>query len=328
MSTNSKIEWTDATWNVTIGCDRVSAGCDGCYAIRQARMRASNPNPKVAAAFAGTVHHDGERLDWTGTVNLLPERLGQPLRWRKPKRIFVDSLSDLFHADVPDDFIARVFATMAMAPQHVFQVLTKRPARMRSLLGRESWRDQVAGHVDELIGDGDTPGHIGHVELRERWWPLRNVWCGVSVEDQKTAQLRIPILLDTPAWVRWLSCEPLLGPLDLDAADRDALCDGGIDWIVCGGESGPGARPMHPRWAESIAEQCLNANVPLLFKQWGDWATAPNPTHYVTMDGGLHDLDASGIGALEPVGVRRLGKGAAGRELDGRTWDAFPEVAW
>lgn len=321
MSDGTQISWTDATWNPVVGCDKVSSGCDNCYAIRTARRMSANPNPKVSAAYAGT-EAGGE---WTGQVNLLEDRLDQPLRWQKPRRIFVNAQSDLFHKEVPNEFIARVFAVMALAPQHTFQILTKRPGRMRSLLNSPGWPGLVAFYMGQsvLVQKGDRLEFDTRcrpepaLALLETGQPLPNVWLGVSVEDQKTAELRIPLLLDTPAAVRWLSCEPLLGALNLAHMDVErhstsmyfinALtgrnrdmgrpCAGvpSIDWVVVGGESGPNARPMHPDWARSLRDQCVAAEVPFHFKQWGEWQ-----------------------------GGSRVGKRAAGRLLDGRTWDEYP----
>jgi protein gp37 len=273
---NSAIEWTDATWNPMLGCTKVSPGCDECYAILTARIRESNPTPKIAAAFAGLVRRDeAGALDWTGRINLLPDRLDQPLRWRKPRRIFVNSQSDLFHKAVPNEFIARVFAIMAGAQRHTFQILTKRPGRMRSLLNHgafwanvyDIWRTEFGGSAAN--------------DWRK---PLPNVWLGVSVENQQWADIRIPALLDTPAAVRFLSCEPLLGPVCLDPwhTPHDTSttpCGGppasGLHWVIVGGESGRGARPMHPDWARSLVRQCRAAGVPVHVKQMGSvWAKA------------------------------------------------------
>ena len=198
MSDGTGISWADATWNPIVGCDKVSRGCDHCYAIRTgARIRLRHKGVRVR----GHAVRGGE---WTGKVNLLPDRLDQPLRWRWSRRVFVNAQSDLFHKNVPDDFIARVFVTMARAPQHVFQILTKRHGRMRSLLSSDDFADRV-----------------GWASMTDSPWPLPNVWLGVSVEDQATADLRIPALLDTPAAGRWVSAEPLLGPVDLrDYVDR------------------------------------------------------------------------------------------------------------
>lgn len=328
MSANSNIEWTDATWNVVIGCDKVSPGCDHCYAIRTAHRMSANPNEKIAAAYAGT-ELDGE---WTGKVNLIHDRLDLPLRWTKPKKIFVNAQSDLFHADVPDEFIARVFAVMACAQQHTFQILTKRPGRGRSLLSSPAFQNWVYRAINiRPIGErADIAGTL----------PLSNVWLGVSVEDQKRADLRVPNLLATPAAVRFLSCEPLLGPVCLDAfhspdghqPGADLPCEAwpeDLDWVIVGGESGPGARPMHPDWARSLRDQCVEAGVAFHFKQWGEWA----PDGYFVGDVRvLNDREYAFPGGSDlPSGythraVRRVGKKAAGRVLDGRTWDEFPQA--
>lgn len=299
MSDGSKIEWTDATWNVVIGCDKVSPGCDHCYAIRTAHRFQEHPNPAVAVAYAGTEAAG----DWTGRVNLVESRLDLPLRWKRPRRIFVNAQSDLFHDQVPDEFIARVWAVMASAPRHTFQVLTKRHGRMRSLLSSEEFRLAVQRRIPHA---GASP----YVAAYWKTWPLPNVWLGVSVEDQKRADLRIPALLDTPAAVRWISAEPLLGPVDIINSLGDSWLTG-IDWIVAGGESGPGSRPMHPDWARSLRDQCEVAGVPFLFKQWGSHRP-------------------SAVGSIVRGGVRfpmvPASKTAAGRELDGRTWDQYPQA--
>lgn len=375
MSDHSKIEWTDATWNVVIGCDKVSPGCDNCYAIRTAHRMQANPNPKISSAYAGTESGG----DWTGRVNELEERLDLPLRWRRPRRIFVNSQSDLFHDQVDDWFIAKVFAVMALAPQHTFQILTKRHGRMRSLLNGDLY-DLMVRALDNPDLDWDGSPIT---------WPLPNVWLGVSVEDQKRADLRVPALLDTPAAVRFLSCEPLLGPVDLSPwltergrerayPHHDTTCGAGqggcfhppcrcachrlpdvrLDWVIVGGESGPGARPMHPAWVRHLRDQCDVAAIAFHFKQWGEWAPAPwgverlpgetdeaykaraeaiCATAVITNpmpDGSwaLYEPDykpwsaESGGLPREYAGgsVRRVGKAAAGRELDGRTWDEFP----
>lgn len=305
MSANSKIEWTDATWNPVIGCTKVSPGCDHCYAIRTAHRMSSNPHPAIAAAYGGT-EQDGE---WTGQVNLLVDRLDQPLRWTKPKRIFVNAQSDLFHNAVPDALIAQVFAVMAAAGHHTFQVLTKRHGRMRSLLSSEDFEVAVDAHAREL-------GFEGYFGM-----PLPNVWLGVSVENQQWADIRIRELLGTPAAVRFLSCEPLLGPVDLARAiEPNFAVSGwkdlsGLDWVIVGGESGPGARPMLPDWARSLRDQCQTAGIAFHFKQWGEWA----PDAAYDGHGRLVDAQAD-------ESMTRVGKKAAGRDLDGRTWDEYPRA--
>ncbi len=240
MSANSSIEWTEATWNPVTGCTEVSPGCAHCYA------------KTFAERFRGVPGHPYEQgFD----LKLWPERLDLPLRWKRPRTIFVNSMSDLFHADVPDEYIASVFDVMRRAEWHTFQVLTKRPERTTAL-----------SHMLD-------------------WSP--NIWMGTSVENQRWTS-RIDHLRGTGALVKFLSCEPLLGPLQLDLDD--------MDWVIVGGESGYRARPMRADWARDVREQCARAEVPFFFKQWG-----------------AHD--EHGI---------RVGKGRAGRVLDGRTWDAMP----
>jgi len=341
MAETSKIEWTDATWNPVTGCTKVSPGCDHCYAETFAERWRGTPG-----------HHFENGFD----VTLRPERIDQPLRWKKPRKVFVNSMSDLFHEAIPDEFIANVFATMAATPRHTYQVLTKRHGRMRSLLNREGFADQVLDWGRATMRREDSSPRAIHQE-----WPLPNVWLGVSVEDQKRADLRIPALLNTLAAVRFLSCEPLLGPVDLDQPrcdDHDRLevvtdahgqewcepcsADGfsgelsfghwldplndGIAWVIVGGESGPGARPMDPAWARSLRDQCQAGGVPFHFKQWGAFA----PSGVV----GLGRPFPGNAFVGEPVNkdgfrteMTRVGKGKAGRVLDGRTWDEFPQSA-
>ena len=226
MADKSKIEWTDATWNPVTGCTRVSTGCENCYAERLAagRLR-SHPSRQ------GLTDEHGR---WNGEVRLNEQWLDQPLRWKRPRRIFVCAHSDLFHPAVHGEWINKVFRIMRRSDRHQFQVLTKRPERMR---------DYVRPRVR-------LPDHI---------------WLGVSIEDQRTADERLPLLLDTPAAVRWVSAEPLLGP----------VCLAGMDWVVVGGESGPGARPMDPRWARGIRDQCAAAGTPFFLKQMAGKAPIP-----------------------------------------------------
>lgn len=254
---DTSIEWTDRVLNPTSGCDSVSPGCDNCYALGMAKRLKAMGQPGY--------QRDGDpRTSGPGFgLTLHPEKLDQVRRWKKPAMIFLNSMSDIFHEEVPDEYLARVWATMAETPQHTYQILTKRHGRMRSLLNRPSFRDN-------LVDGGAT-------------WPMRNVWLGVSVEDQKWADIRIPALLDTPAAVRWISAEPLLGPITLRQQEwihepdclihNDCVCwpnyDAHLDWVVVGGESGPGARPMRPEWARSLRDQCSESGVPFLFKQAG-----------------------------------------------------------
>ena len=284
------IAWTDQTWNPIRGCSRVSPGCGGpngggCYAEAIA-ARFSDPGQPYNGLAKRTA--DGPR--WTGQVRLIPEVLDQPLRWRRPRRVFVNSMSDLFHEALSNEDIAAVFGVMGAAPQHSFQVLTKRAMRMRNWF---NWSESFSDPWTEchaLALERDGPCEIIHKRSREaplRPWSLPNVWLGVSVEDQQRADERIPLLLQTPSAVRFLSCEPLLGPIDLS---RWLACQCGLGpdpfkapeqhargcperdrlhWVVIGGESGPGARPMDFAWARSIIAQCRAIGVAVFMKQAG-----------------------------------------------------------
>lgn len=290
MSDDTKIQWEDASWNPVTGCTKISQGCKNCYAER------------LAERFWG----ERKFTD----VQLHPERLKDPLHWKKPRRVFVNSMSDLFHEDVPIEFVKDVWTVMLNAPQHTFHILTKRPNRMMEA-------------VDLIMRDG--------------YGILKNVWTGVSVEDQKAADERIPLLLQTPAAVRFVSCEPLLEPVSLyklrygDDWHWDSLRGfqwrahyrdyqagtAKLDWVIVGGESGPNARPMHPDWAQSIRDQCLAAGVPFFFKQWGEWY--PSPYRGSKSNHGGFPYDPA-------TGTIRPGKKATGRLLDGREWNEYPEV--
>lgn len=294
MSDRSQISWTDATWNPIAGCSLVSPGCTNCYAMRRVAPRlAANP---ATPHYAGTVKKTKAGYVWTGKIGIASDAvLFKPLRWKRPRMIFMNSTSDLFHPDVPDKVIDRIVAVMALSPQHIFQVLTKRPERMRAYMQALTLARLMAASV----------GMPSRFRAMSRF-PLPNVWLGTSVEDQQRADERIPLLLDTPAAVRFISAEPLLGPIDLTTIkpaagsqlfgfDRiDAtrgthhlsdhvyslpqIAPGPIrlDWVIVGGESGNGARPMHPDWARSLRDQCATAGVPFHFKQWGEWAPGEN----------------------------------------------------
>lgn len=355
----SNIEWTQDRWNPIVGCSILSPGCTNCYAMTMAaRIEAMNAEARetehasgkkktIAAQYDGTTKKVNGNAIWTGKLALAPEStLLAPLKRKRPTTYFVNSMGDLFHEDCPDEWIDKVFAVMALCPQHTFQVLTKRAKRMRDYVARslecievERWR--LAGPRPSL----------------ERNWPLPNVWLGVSTERQKEADERIPELLATPAAVRFISAEPLLGPIDLDDIvtkgdgyedHRSALeCDVAVeddeefkgatlDWVIVGGESGPGSRPMHPDWARSLRDQCAAADVPFFFKQWGEW----QPRQWCK-DGGTHALHSRGEmsfqkiqshpDSIERVGAdaawqafARVGKQRSGRLLDGILHDAMP----
>lgn len=354
---------------------------DNCYAMTMAKRLKAIGNPRYQA--------DGDpRTSGPGFgVTMHNDVLDVPLRWRKPRKVFVNSMSDLFHPRVTDEFIASVFAVMAVTPRHTYQVLTKRPKRMRSVLRDVGVRQLIEHHIDRLL-------HARPLEDADYWrWPLPNVWCGTSVEDQQRADERIPALLDTPAAVRFLSCEPLLGPVDLspwtacvhDSASGGLAHDGavwtcdqcgaswrdvadvggpcwssrigwfrkdydattGLHWVIVGGESGPGARPMHPQWARGLRDQAIEAGVPFLFKQHGAWRWAREVNDFA-YEQSLSETDREryatrSVVGLAPDGTRvdarstppypdgvewmmNVGKHDAGRVLDGRTWDEFPEA--
>lgn len=377
MADGTKIEWADATVNAINGCSVTSPGCTHCYAMKLAgtRMR-DHPTRKglTIETKAGPV--------WNGEVRLHESALLQPLSWSKPRRIFWNAHGDTFHDAVPDKWIDRIFAVAALTPQHTHMILTKRSKRMREYFGEgrlQHVQDAAyrlaatsAGTWNEAAGMRARQSCIDALHrIDDRTNAgFRNVWLGVSVEDQTRADERIPDLLATPAAVRFLSCEPLLGQVDLMHVDVGAYMNGltgreaheydpvcrwpllkpfrhlqsgftspGIDWVIAGGESGPGARPMHPDWARSLRDQCAAADVPFHFKQWGEWApdtgnetfdTAKGraqrtPAFLIKRDGTVHcflpqdEQDA-------PV-VLRLGKKRAGRLLDGVEHNGMPQVA-
>lgn len=303
MSVATSIEWTDTTWNPVRGCSRVSEGCRHCYAERQA-VRA------VGGRMAGFVRSTPEGPRWTGKVDLVPEKLAEPLGWKKPRRVFVNSMSDLFHEALPDEAIAAVFGVMAAAPQHTFQVLTKRPERMRRFLSqRDPWSTfKAAARSHGVAAPKSVPESVD--------WsrdPLPNVWLGVSIEDQVSAGERIPHLLATPAQVRFVSAEPLLGRIMLDAIpvgrdvwnalDRveaaDAVAEGdcgsALDWVIVGGESGFGARPVDVAWIRDVVGQCRAANVPVFVKQLGAFAMTD------ARDEALPHRRQNGVGTLSAL---------------------------
>lgn len=336
MADKSQIEWTEATWNPITGCSRISPGCGGpgphggCYAEQLAGTRLKH-HPSREGLTKPTPN--GPR--WTGEVRLNAEWLDQPLRWTRPRMIFVCAHGDLFHEKVSDEWIDQVFAVMALCPQHTFQVLTKRADRMREYCRNEDVIYRIDTEMDFLINERIDPLARHSKDLRatapliEDCWPMPNVWLGVSVEDQQRADQRIRPLLETPAAVRWISAEPLLGPIDLGKVFVSSDADGiylndaailGLDWLVVGGESGPRARPMHPEWARRLRDQCQLAGVPFFFKQWGEWLVA-------THDSSKEDLDL--ILSTNPIAFdgamgARLGKKKAGALLDGVEHKAMP----
>ena len=337
MAEASKIEWTDATWNPITGCTLVSDGCKNCYAANLAATRLKDhPSRKGLARL----NADGI-AKFTGEVRFNEDWLDQPLRWRRPRMIFVCAHGDLFHESVPDEWIDQVFAIMALAPDHTFQVLTKRPERMRDYMSSEDTYQRILRAADPIRIKRPDLCRVPMSDPRQAaFWP--HVWLGTSVENQATAEERVPALMATPAAVRFLSSEPLLSEINLDgiwgypgSACGDDLDRWPIHWVIIGGESGRGARPMHPDWARSLRDQCQAAGVSFHFKQWGAWQTVydrdrddpdwrrcpkaeTNKERYLTISGG-HGFHGDRV-----VFVRSVGKAAAGRTLDGRTWDEIP----
>lgn len=275
---DSSIEWTDKAWNPVAGCKMVSPGCTNCYAQTMAkRLRAmAEAKGDTASPYLRVID---ERGKWTGRFETVPARLADPLGWRKPARVFVNSMSDLFGEGVPFEYIAAVFGVMAATPRHTYQVLTKRPARMLEFLEWVQTQVQERGYcspevcMDEAAERGAKVPTTTVDEHGIDSWPLPNVWLGVSVEDQRAADERIPLLLQVPAAVRFLSCEPLLDWVNLRRLGNggDALWPraGGIDWVIVGGESGPDARACKVSWVRDLVRQCSEAGVPAFVKQLG-----------------------------------------------------------
>ena len=307
----TNIQWTEITWNPTIGCSLMSPGCTNCYAMKFAHRLASFGGP-VGLRYSGLteVAGNGEPV-WTGVVKVVEAALLEPLSWRGRKRIFVNSMSDVFHPALAFADIARIWAVMALARRHTYQVLTKRPDRMRDWLNDPATPAAVEAEMRMI-----RPG------ARLAAWPLRNVWVGTSVEDQKRADERIPILADTNAAVRFLSVEPLLGPVSLKTAANFPVLRR-LHWMIVGGESGQRARPMHPDWARSLRDECHRLRIPFFFKQLGTWG-APVPGKQRQTIGLMPDGREVPVGTSGATTLAKLGKKLAGELLDGRLHQAFP----
>ncbi len=395
MGDKSNIEWTDATWNPIVGCSIYSPGCTNCYAMGQAaRIQRMAAAQGKGSHYTGTTKAVNGNDVWTGKVQQAPDHIWTaPLGWKKPRKIFVNSMGDVFHESVPDVWIDKVFAVMALCPQHTFQCLTKRSKRMREYM-LEKWQPANAVTLpDGFIIPAEKSGETRRTQIEracepllqqfglvdtendELWtadgkckamqwhWPLPNVWLGVSAEDQTRADERIPDLLATPAAVRFVSAEPLLGPINfghIKFVDGETQCGGWmiayesalngerfdewneppvshghpkLDWIIAGGESGDKARPMHPDWARSIRDQCAAAGVAFFFKQWGEFGPCelhpPGTARLSTLllDGrhltGKNVLDHPEDNSGEIIA--RFGKSRVGRLLDGIEHNAMPE---
>lgn len=320
----TKIEWAEETWNPVTGCTPISEGCRNCYAERMSKRLAGRCGYPSEDPFKVTLH---------------PDKLDQPLRWKKPRMIFVCSMGDLFHKDVPFDHISQVFdvmcswrwptkeaecsgdASLLEDPGHTFMVLTKRPERIPEWL---SWLG--------LYWPGDSPVNI-NLEAEGHFG--KHIWFGVTAENQARADERIPVLLEIPAAIRFVSIEPMLGPVDiaghLGFNGPRRMGDGltyywvgpKLDWVICGGETGPGARPIHPDWVRSLRDQCQAAGVPFFFKSWGEWM----PSYQTGATFELSRLKTDEVVMSGPghgVVMKKVGKKAAGRLLDGQTWEQRP----
>lgn len=325
MADKTGISWTDATWNPVRGCSRVSEGCRHCYAERVA-ARFSGPGQPyegLARRKLTIVNNEepdpGNRIEarWTGEVRFVTEHLADPLRWKKPRRIFVNSMSDLFHEKLTNEQIAAVFGVMAACPQHTFQILTKRAKRMREWF---EWAGTLTlDHIQQAAVVAMKWANDAARVSRGTTWPLRNVWLGVSVENQEAADERIPELLGTRAAVRFLSCEPLLGPVELPRHDQSmGRSHSPLSWVIAGCESGPGARTCDVEWLRSLRDQCAAAGVPYFLKQ----ASASH-------DGARPDvIDVAQLVLTNGSGSKRKAGGVIELPyLDGVQHAQFPEVA-
>jgi len=316
---NSLIEWTESTWNPITGCSPVSEGCKHCYAKRMAKRLAANPKVKHKERY-----EDFKPAYWA-------ERVDEPLKWKKARKVFVCSMGDLFHEDVPFEYIQRIWATM-QAPachKHTFQILTKRPERMREYY---EWNKACPAN-----------GRMG-VEFERP-----HIWLGVTAENQKMADKRIPELLKIPAAKRFVSVEPMLGAINVElwlrgiGCQRAPGCPGNcklcrasgplLDWVICGGETGPGARPMHPDWARGLRDQCQEAGVPFFFKQWGEWTAnidicldniLEKEDVWMLPEGVSKKNEQANYDDPETIVMVKVGKKKAGRMLDGREWNELP----
>ena len=349
----TKIEWSQEVWNPIRGCSKVSEGCRHCYAERTAARFADGPN----GPFMNVINAKGL---WNGKLEFVPHKLLEPLSKREPTTYFVNSMSDLFHENVPDEWLDKIFAVMCDAPRHTFQVLTKRPERMQRYLNNEkARRTHIAGW---LKGNHIQNAADGGASVYLQTWPLPNVCLGTSVENQDAADERIDDLVRCPAAVRFLSCEPLLGevnlgpwmcektPFGFEYLSRHYDRNGNFDktgsqpaqkfklldppllhWVICGGEScrpATNARPMNPNWARLLRDQCVAANVPFFFKQWGEWIDEAqigdglDPQRVKN----LESTTFISTGSEGDVQMLCVGKKRAGRLLDGMEWNEMPKV--
>jgi protein gp37 len=368
------ISWTEWTWNWVAGCSLESPGCTNCYAMGQANRIIAQHG--AASHYAGTVQTVNRKAVWTGKIALAPDHiLYKPLRWQSPRIIFTNSMSDPFHEKMPLEWIATMFAIIAITPHHIYQVLTKRARHMREQMVGSDFLEitpmstRVADALLAMWPDIERLGIPRYAAFKTEAsiaslaalirkedpsvWPLKNVWFGVSAEDQQRANDRVRYLLETPAAIRFVSAEPLLGPIDFERLERtrrqgygagylDALrgwtrgsghghrefdAPAKLDWIIVGGESGPDARPMHREWARSIRNQCRETGVAFHFKQWGEWMPADDwyGDHSVSLP--LRTFDGERwreTSILDTDYSVRVGRRFSGRHLDNEIHNAFP----
>lgn len=336
MAHGTAIEWTHipgfkgVTWNPVAGCSKVSEGCRNCYAIRDAHRLGGNPNPKISSVYSDLTVVENGSPNWTGKVRVLDQRLEQPLHWKNPRAVFVNSMSDLFHEEIPNEFIAKVLMVASVCPEHIFMILTKRAKRMAEFF--ESPDPSAA----EWIYDIAPERALAFANQPDE--PPPNIWLGVSAEDQATANERIPFLLEAPASRRFVSLEPLLGEIDLTKIfPEDVGGDlpinvltpfdphsgiGHLDWIIFGGESGDDARPLHPNYPRKLRDQGIAAGIPIFFKQWGEHLPSSclpaERNAILALNENLTHLAAHG------ETFWKVGKKAAGSLLDGKHWQEFP----
>ena len=319
---STKINWTDETWNPIIGCSKVSDGCKNCYAEKMSKRLAGIHKTSYYLNVVKGEHYATPQAkilpEWSGKTHFQESQLEKPLKWKKPRMVFVCSMGDLFHESVPFEWQFKVFQFIVECPQHTFQVLTKRPDIMK-----------------KRIADINFHLKRNYPKLKI---PLQNVWLGVTSENQEQANKRIPILLQIPAKVRFVSVEPMLGAVDLENLEYERAFKIGLlnsfsghkythdndhlgkidklDWVICGGESGHNARPMHPDWVRSLRDQCKDANVPFFFKQWGEWHESDLQENkgcktHLWKDGKL---------------MYKIGKNKAGCLIDGKEYKEFPII--
>lgn len=366
----TKIEWTNESWNPIIGCDKISPGCKECYAEKMAG-RLSNIGS--TSYYINVVKHEMQSDNpnfiekglpkWNGKTHFVKSALTKPLHWAKPQMIFVCSMGDLFHESVDIFTVAKIFAIMFLAKQHTFQVLTKRPERAKMYLRDKAFLDIYWKYCNQLHNEFIKPLESELYNFSELMheWPLSNVWFGTSTENQEQAEKRIPILLQIPAAIRFVSCEPLLGPIDLgDIAYNDIggeshinslYCDipneddeqfngATLDWVIAGGESGPKAKPMHPNWIYSLLDQCTASKTPFFFKQWGEWkdgSNYPKKNNIIVLNNGEYSnwdndewkklskkYSSDQWNKLDAKVMSRVGKKKAGCLLDEKEYKQFP----